>query len=361
MKIKRIAGVCLILLFLLLPHINAAGEKALDIKDYIPGGEEGENVSVNTDKENGRLTIQFSFDQAGYHTVTAFQNNKQKLKKEKGVRFSVENLTKDPARMNMAVIGSDGTVFQVGDGRYVRLISEEESYSLSENGCFELPGGFVGEVEIPFELFSSDFGEMDTKSVKELTGYGMVCVTEGEAPFHLVFSQMAFVNGKKMKDAKESAFLTIEGPDTIQKSNVGESKERYTAVVYNMLGEGAETKAAFSSEESTQEILADDEGWVTVPPGLSLDSFFLEAVTPEGMKAKKEIGLTESWTRQVLTENGYDASIAPPAEIASVEGDMAVFTEEAALWLIRVLFAAGVLILFAYYAFVRNKNCIRRE
>ena len=366
MKMKKTAGVlCLFVALLLLPHINAQGERTLDFKDYIPGGEEGENVSVNTDKENGTLDISFSFDEEGYHTVTAFQNDRQELKSEKGVRFSVENQSEIPARMNFAVINSEGTVFQAGDGSYVHLIpkdeAKEETYALTENGCFELPDGFSGEVEIPFALFAGEFKAADEKSLKELMGYGMVCVTEGKANFHLTFSQMSFVNKKHIKDASEPAFLAIEGPDSIQKSNVGESREKYRAVVYNMLGAGEETTASFSPGEDFPEILTEEEGWVTVPAGLDIGSFVLEAVTAEGMQAKKEISLTESWTKQVLTENGYDASIAPPGEIASVAGDMAALTEENALWMIRAGFLAGVGILFAYYAYIRKLNRIRRE
>lgn len=364
MKRKKLAGVaCLFLLLLLLPQTNAQGEKTLEFKDYISGGEEGENVSVTTDKANGKLDIEFSFDKAGYHTVTAFQNDKQELKKEKGARFFVENLSGVPARMNFAVINSDGSVYQVGDGRYVKLVpkdaSKEESFSLTENGCFELPTGFAGEVEISFELFANDFGAMDAKSAKELMGYGMVCVTEGETPFHLVYSQMAFVSKKNLRDVKEGAFLAIEGPDRIQKSNVGESREKYRAVVYNMLGEGEEINAVFSSGTSP-EITADEEGWVNIPAGIGLNSFSLEAVTSEGMKAEKEIELTESWTRQVLTENGYDASIAPPGEIASVAGP-AMFSEERVLWMIRIGFAVIFGVLFAYYAYIRKQNRGRRR
>ena len=98
-----------------------------------------------------------------------------------------------------------------------------------------------------------------------------------------------------------------------------------------------------------------------VPAGLSLESFTLEASISGGMKAQKTILLQESWTRQVLTENGYDASIAPPSEIVSVEGEMAFLTQERILWIIRLSFGAGVLILFAYYAAVRNRNRMRRE
>lgn len=368
MKRKKLAGVAclflLLLLLLLLPQTNAQGEKTLEFKDYIPGGEEGENVSVTTDKAKGKLDIEFSFDNAGYHTVTAFQNDKQELKNEKGVRFFVENLSEVPARMNFAVINSEGSVYQVRDGRYVRLVpkdtSKEESFPLTENGCFELPTGFAGEVELSFELFANEFGAMDAKSAKELMGYGMVCVTEGETPFHLVCSQMAFVSKKHLRDVKEGAFLAIEGPDRIQRSNVGDSREKYRAVVYNMLGEGEEINAVFSPGESSPEITADEEGWVNIPAGIGLNSFSLEAVTSEGMNAEKEIQLTESWTRQVLTENGYDASIAPPSEIASVAGP-AVYTEERILWFIRIGSASILAVLFAYYAYIRKQNRGRRR
>lgn len=363
MKFRKTAGVaCILALFLLLPHMNVRGERALKFKDYIPGGEEGENVSVKTDREKGKLDIDFSFDGSGYHTVTAFQNDMQELKNEKGVRLTMENLSGCAARMNLAVINGDGTVLSVKNGCYVHLTEKdggEDMYSPAENGCFEVPEGFYGDVEIPFELLASEFGESG-HSMDKIAGYGMVCVTEGKTPCHLLFHQMSFVDKKHIRDAKEPAFLAIEGPDSMLKSHVGESKENYRGVVYNMLGEGEESEVSFLAENS-QGIMADGEGWVIVPAGLSLESFTLKASAPGGMKAQKTILLQESWTRQVLTENGYDASIAPPSEIVSVEGEMAGLTQERVLWSIRLSFAAGVMILFAYYSAVRNRNRMRRE
>ena len=121
MKLKKTVSVAFLAFFLLLPHINAQGEKTLDFKEYIPGGETGENVSVKTDVEKGKLDIQFSFEETGYHTVTAFQNDMQELQDEIGVRFTMENLSGGTARMNLALINSEGTVLQVKDGCYVRL------------------------------------------------------------------------------------------------------------------------------------------------------------------------------------------------------------------------------------------------
>ncbi|MDE6904282.1 MAG: hypothetical protein K2P76_05015 [Lachnospiraceae bacterium] len=364
MKLKKTVSVAFLAFFLLLPHINAQGEKTLDFKEYIPGGEEGENVSVKTDAEKGKLDIQFSFEETGYHTVTAFQNDMQELQDEIGVRFTVENLSGGTARMNLAVINSEGTVLQVKDGCYVRLTEKdvpgEASYSPAENGCFELPEGFYGDVEIPFSLCVSEVGVAD-HSTDKITAYGVVCVTEGKTPCHLVFHKMSFADKKHIKDAKEGAFLEIEGPDSMLKSHVGESKEKYRAVVYNMLGEGEETKASFSLGENSQGITADEEGWVVVSEDLSQESFTLKAEISQGMRAQKKILLQESWTMQVLTENGYDASIAPPSEIRSVEGEMAVLTEERILWTIRLSFVAAVVLLFAYYAVVRKRNRMRRE
>ena len=71
--------------------------------------------------EKGKLDIQFSFEETGYHTVTAFQNDMQELQDEIGVRFTMENLSGGTARMNLALINSEGTVLQVKDGCYVRL------------------------------------------------------------------------------------------------------------------------------------------------------------------------------------------------------------------------------------------------
>lgn len=39
MKLKKTVSVAFLAFFLLLPHINAQGEKTLDFKEYIPGGD----------------------------------------------------------------------------------------------------------------------------------------------------------------------------------------------------------------------------------------------------------------------------------------------------------------------------------
>jgi len=357
MNMGKIKGMCLCMaICLLVPKADVYGQTPLKLQGYTAGGEEGENVSVTTNEE-GSLEIQFSFEEEGYHTVTAFLNDKQELEKERGIRFTVENRSGIPARMNMAVINHEGTVLQVKDGCYVRLLGQEgESYALAENGCFELPQDFSGDVELPFELYASEFGEAGKETLKEIMGYGMVCVTEGQSPCHLVFHQMSFADKGDLKDAREGAFLAIEGADGMLRSDVGESKEQYKGIVYNMLGKGEETQVSFSIQGEGENIFVEDGGWVTVQAGAQGDSFSLMAETGDGMKAVKEIMLKESWTKQVLTENGYDASIAPPSEISSVEGSLAVLTEERSLWTIRILLVAGVVTLFTYYSVIRRRN-----
>ena len=65
-------------------------------------------------------------------------------------------------RMNFSLFDEEGKTLNVGEGCYVKLQGTETSYAKVDYGCFELPPGFEGEVEIPFEVLA--FGDTGEKA-----------------------------------------------------------------------------------------------------------------------------------------------------------------------------------------------------
>ena len=66
--------------------------------------------------------------------------------------------------------------------------------------------------------------------------------------------------------------------------------------------------------------------------------------------------LERSWTTLVLTDNGYDASIAKPEDVAPVIDTDIWNLEEQGVWIIRGLLLLGTVIFFIYYVHARKKN-----
>ena len=147
----------------------------------------------------------------------------------------------------------------------------------------------------------------------------------------------------------------LNGPDEIRKAKVGESETRYDAETYNLFGERKKAVVSLSLKEDAKEIELTDEGWLVVKAGAAEEEITLVAQTADGLKAEKKITLQSSWTESIHTENGYDASIASPQEIAPVDGKWAFLVTAKALNIVRV---AGVILTAAiliYYIVMRRK------
>lgn len=341
---------------------EAAKKAKADFSDFIGSNEDmaGGTVAPELTYEKEEDVLRLSFDTNGYqeryYTATAFKNIKLDTEEFAGLSFEVQNNHDTAVRMNFALFEEEGRTLDVGAGFYVKLSGTEISYAKVEYGCFELPPGFAGKVEIPFEVLAfQDTGER-AGEIAQIWGYGIICVAQQEETFDLSFSGLSFLTAEETVDAGEACELEIEGEERAFRPKVGESNTPYQAVVYNMLGEGEPAEAVFSLKEPCEQAEISSEGVLTIGSKCGEETLTLTAETPEGLTAVREIEVYDSWTNSVSTDNGFDASLADPSEIAPIVTMAKELRSTRTLWLIRGGFAAGGALFLGYYLVVRRKN-----
>lgn len=341
---------------------EAAKKVQADFSDFAGSNEDmaGGTVAPKLTYEKEEDTLRLSFDTKGYqeryYTATAFKNIKLDTEEFAGLSFEVRNNCDTAVRMNFALFEEEGRTIDVGAGFYVRLQGPEVSYAKVEYGCFELPPGFAGRVEIPFRILAfQDTGERAGETA-QIWGYGMICVAQQEEIVDLSFTGLSFLTAEETVDAGEACELEIEGEDRAFRPKVGESNTPYQAVVYNMLGEGKPAEAVFSLKAPCEQAEISAEGVLTVGSKCREETLELKAETAEGLTAVRKIEVYDSWTNSVSTDNGFDASLADPSEIAPIVTMAQKLRSPRTLWLIRGAFVAGGALFLIYYLMVRRKN-----
>ena len=333
-----------------------AYERAL-FKDFVAGGEadnEKLHASVNCATTGKSMDISFQtteLSEKTYSTVTAYKSERMDIDTKGSVMVGVANMQNQAARMNFSVIDEGGSVFQVQEGCYVALCDDQMTYAQVVNGCFDIPAGFSGELEIPFPVM-----EAEQKLSGKITGYGFVCVSAGQSRYHLKFYDMNFLDESEAVDAQKAVLLKIIGEEAVRKPETGFSTVSYTAAAYNMLGEEKPADAEFSiSGKSKAGVSVTKDGLLKVLPEADEEVVLYAKDKKQGLWTEATIKLERSWTTLVLTENGYDASIAKAEDVPPIiDGDIWEIQEEG-IWIIRGVFVAGVLIFFVYYAIKRRK------
>ena len=184
----------------------------------------------------------------------------------------------------------------------------------------------------------------------------MICVAQQEEIVDLSFTGLSFLTAEETVDAGEACELEIEGEDRAFRPKVGESNTPYQVVVYNMLGEGKPAEAVFSLKAPCEQAEISAEGVLTVGSKCREETLELKAETAEGLTAVRKIEVYDSWTNSVSTDNGFDASLADPSEIAPIVTMAQKLRSPRTLWLIRGAFVAGGALFLIYYLMVRRKN-----
>lgn len=342
--------------------VEAAKTPTVSFADMNGSSEDmaGGTISPELTYEKEGDILHFNFDTAGYqeryYTATAFKNTKLNLETFGGVSFHVQNKLETPLRMNFAFFGEEGRTVNAGAGFYVKLQGKQTSYAKVEYGCFELPAGFDGDVEIPFDVLAfQDDGER-AGELETIWGYGIICVAQQNEAYEVDFSEIRLLAPEETVSASAACELEIEGDERAFRPKVGESDTPYHCIIYNMMGEGETADAVFSFNDTYENAAISESGVLTIGSGYVGDTIEIKAETPEGLTAVRQIQIYDSWTNSISTDNGFDASIADPSEIAPIVVWADEMQDPDTLLMIRGAFVLGGFLFMAYYLIVRRKN-----
>lgn len=363
MKISRkyrVLYICIVML--LVSQFEVKAETKTDFSDFTAGGDiedESINAKVDVDKTQDTLTISFQtmgIAEEEYHTITAFKSEELELEKGSSVRIQLQNKRSTAAKMNFDFVDEEGNAYQVSDGCYVMLIDDESATAKVENGSFEIPGNFSGEVEILLESMSA-VDDSEQNCGTELFGYGFVCVSEGGNEYQVEFQNIEFLSEEEALKSDTLAELVIEGEETVRKPEVGKSKAYYSCYALDMLGNRIEEEYVLSMSEEVADATFTEDGWLEIGSETESEKICLRAETVDGtLQAEKIIALENSWTTSVLTEAGYDASVANPEEIAPIINTKVWNALDIFMWVIRIGSAVGVIVFFVYYYQKRKRR-----
>lgn len=346
---------------LMLSALTVKAEDVLSFEDFTAGADADDsqlNASVTCAEDGNSMDISFQtmgIPEEEYHTVTAYKNDSREIDDHGSICIGIRNEEKQSARMNFSVIDEDGGVFQVKDGCYVKIAGDKTDYVSAESGCFEIPAEFDGEVEISFLTM----GNGDTEEILQdkMMGYGFVCVLEGGSSYHMVFHDMKILDASEAVRADQPAKLKIHGEETVRKPEIGISRSDYSVTACNMLGEEMETKAELSLKSELEGVSLSEDGCLEVTAEASEQKAVLLAEESEtNLRTELAVSLERSWTTAVLTDNGYDASLAKLEEIEPIIQKDIWEIQDKAMWIIRGLVVIGTAVFFVYYIEVRRKN-----
>lgn len=304
--------------------------------------------------------LHLGFDTMGYqeryYTATAFKNIKIDLKDFGGVSFHAENNLDIPLRMNFAFFDADGRTVNAGTDFYVKLQEKTVSYTRVEYGCFELPADFCGEVEIPFDVLTfQDDGER-AGELGMIWGYGIICVAKQDESCDVSFSEIRLLAPEETVSVEEACELKIKGDERAFRPKVGESDTFYHCITYNMLGKEEPADAVFSLKEDCEDAKITETGGLTIGSKFAGDMIEIKAETANGLAAVRQIEIYDSWTNSISTDNGYDASLADPLEIAPIVVWADGIQSRNTLFIIRGVFVLGGVAFMICYLAARRKN-----
>lgn len=316
-----------------------------------------------------RISFRSTDKPEGYYTATFFKDMPMELDCQGGIAFEVSNPLMVPVRMNFALSCVDERTATVKDGYYVKLQGDKSEglafkgngvndadYAKVEYGCFEIPARFQGTVEIPLEVMEFQNGKAKLEEKQEIWGYGILCVVQENQYYELEVSQIRLLKPAETVKAQASCGIQIVGEEKVLRPRIGESETQYHCTAYNMLGEDVPVTVDFSLERKYEGVRMTEDGMLVLENGCLAESIDIRAEAEEGLVSIRSIEVYESWVNSISTDNGYDASLAQPSEIAPIVKWDKEMQSTQVLRGVRAALAAGGILFMSYYMRARRKN-----
>lgn len=352
----------LLLIVCMIPAIQVKADwkdegKDIQRKDFYLGESE-EELDAKAVSEDGvlHLTVDTTGKKKGYYAVSFFKNLTSDKNEYAGIALEVKNNQSEPVRMNVSCINNDGDALAVRDGADV-IFKTEKKYTSEkvENGSFEVPAAYEGEVYLPFNELALS-GSMESAEPEGVQGIGFTLVIPEETLADIEISSI-FLTMCTEEMKKQTAYLILEGDETVLKPTLGESVSQYHAVAYNIAGEPLD-EAVVRYEISGSEGAKIDEnsGLLCINQKMEQEIIPIRAIAEDGSVTEKKVEVKVSWTTMQKTDNGYDASLASPDEVADIQEKIRFLTEEKLIWMVRIAAVVALVIFMIHYQYHRRKR-----
>lgn len=364
---RRRAKICCRFLTFLLGLSIVAGsqvradwkEKGAHVSREAFYAEEGESeISAEAVCEDGvlHLTVDATGKEDEYDTISFFKELDDDKDEYAGILLEVKNNSRMPVDMNIVCINQEYDSLMVRDDIYV-VLKEDGKYrsQMVSNQVMTVPEQYEGEIYVPLCVFSLN-GSSEEAKIDDIRGIGFTLVASQTDTVDIEISDI-FLTEQSKKTQNTLAYVVLEGDETLLKPTQEESVSQYRAIACNLAGEELEDIPVHYEIPACEGISIDENtGLLTVNNDVSLENFVVRAITEDGIVAEKNVDLKVSWTTTQKTENGYDASLASPDEVADILEKCRFLMEEKLILTIRVIGFMSVVLFMGYYLYQRKKK-----
>ncbi|WP_141703142.1 hypothetical protein [Eisenbergiella tayi] len=311
--------------------------------------------SYNEEDLEWRMELDGEGLAADNYAVSYFNNQSYDLSDVAGIEIAVRNNRKEAVKCNLLLSTYSEEVLLAGDGARIFMISGKNmSVVYAQYGCFVIPPEFKGKIYIPLSALSTTEGEKPAE-LTGIYGFGFTFVLSRDEKIDLSFSEIHIYQDT---DNGIPAYFEIQGDEHVLNPIIGESQSYYSLVFYDKRGNVCQSSADISygiaDGRDNTGLEISSEGCLTVNTSAEEGEYYLFARTL-GYTVEKKIDLEVSWTNKQMTENGYNASMVFPDEVAEVVASDSLFMNDTVILCIR----AGVLItlfIFLVYYSIRHQK-----
>lgn len=303
-----------------------------------------------------RLTVDAAGEDDEYSTISFFKELDDDKDDYAGILLEVKNDSKIPVDMNIVCINQEYDSLMVRDGMYV-VLKEDGKYrsQMVSNQVMTVPEQYEGEIYVPFLAFSLN-GSSEAAEIDDIRGIGFTVVASATDAIDIKISDI-FLTEQSKKSQNTLAYVVLEGDETLLKPTQEESVSQYRAIACNLAGEELEDiPVRYEISESDGMSMDENTGLLTVNNDASIENFVVRAITEDGIVAEKNVDLKASWTTTQKTDNGYDASLASPDEVADILEKCRFLMNEKLILTIRVIGGISVILFIGIYLYQRKKR-----
>lgn len=352
----------LLLIMCVIPAIEVKADwkdegKDIPVKNFYLGESEQE-LDAEAVSEDGvlHLTVDTAGKKEGYYAASFFKNLKTDKNEYAGIALEVKNNRSEPVRMNVICINRDGTALAVKDGTDV-IFNTEKKYTSGkvENGSLEIPEAYEGELYLPFNQLALS-GSTELAELEGIQGIGFTLVISEETVADIEISSI-FLTMCTEETKQETAYLILEGDATVLKPTLGESVSQYHAAAYNIAGEPLdEAVVRYEIPGCEGAKIDENSGLLCMNQNIEQEIIPIRAIAEDGSVTEKKVEVKASWTTTQKTDNGYDASLASPDEVADIQEKILFLTDEKLIWTVRIIAVVSLLIFVIHYQYHRRKR-----
>lgn len=323
-------------------------------------GESEEEIAAKAESEDGvlHLTVDTADKNEGYYAVSFFKNMKIDGNTDPfaGIALTVKNNCSKPVNMNVICVNKDGTALVVGDGTDV-IFRTGGTYigGQVENGSMVIPEAYEGEVYLPFQCLVLSKGT-GTAELEGIWGIGLTLVIPEESAADIEISRIFLTQCTEAAE-NQIAYLLLRGDDSVLKPTVGESVVQYHAAAYNIAGQELDSAdVRYEISECEGAAIDENSGLLCMDKNAEQDVITVRAIAGDGAVAEKNVEVKASWTTTQKTDNGYDASLAAPDEVADIQENIYFLMDDRLIWAVRIIAVSAGIVLMIYYRYHRRRR-----